>query len=261
MMVDQKKPGWWSSLPGLLAAASGFVAALTGLVAALNQLGVFARDESPRQEVTATAPVARGTGEPEEHTATPPGESAAARPPTEPPPPVSARPSVRAPALIPPAAMPERTDSPPGAAPEDSVRRDTIGRDSVGKDSVRADSAAAPQPARRVVPARTTLELVATERVCAPRDGQARFTARLARPVPIGDDTLATQGVSAVLYLRRRDGRNGIEARLDSLAIRNTRVRVRRAEVTPRPSTTGWCLPAGARLSAVLGSPVALPPR
>jgi hypothetical protein len=233
-VADEPKQPWLKSIPGVLTAATGFIAALSGLVAGLNQLGVFQREPAPA--VVGVSPMTRDNTaqdtSPRLRTS-PPGTSVvepapnAARPPSPTP--------VQRPAEPTPAGAPKPVPS-------------------------RTDSTSLPAVTR--LARGTVLELTVPARTCAPEDGQRRFTAQLASPVRADGATLLPAGTTAVLHLRRGGNPAAPRARLDSLVRPDLAVAVPTSQVQiPRGSVNGTCLRADARMSAVLGASLSLPPR
>ena len=221
-MTDTPKPPWHKSIPGVLTAATGFIAAVSGLLAGLNQLGMFRR-EPPPSTVVGISPT------PSDNTAQ--DTTAAGRGP-EPGPAVVEPPpgAVRAPS------------SPPATKP--------------------AEPPTAATPAGLRLAKGTVLELTVPARTCAPGDGQRRFTARLVSPVRTSGATVLPAGTTAVLHLRRAGDPLAPRARLDSLVRSDLAVAVPTSEVQiPRGSVNGVCLRADARMHAVLGASLSIPPR
>jgi hypothetical protein len=221
-VTDDPKPPWHKSIPGMLTAATGFIAAVSGLVAGLNQLGVFHR-EPPPPAVVGISPT------PSDNTAQ--DTTAAGRSP-EP-----------APAVVePPPGAVRAPSSPPATKP--------------------AEPATATTPPSTRLAKGTLLELTVPARTCAPQDGQRRFTARLMSPVRASGATVLPAGTTAVLHLRRGGNPAAPRARLDSLVRPDLAIAVPTSQVQiPRGSVNGVCLRADARLSAVLGASLSIPPR
>ena len=220
-MTDDPKPPWHKSIPGVLTAATGFIAAVSGLLAGLNQLGVFRR-EPPPSAVVGISPT------PSDNTAQ--DTTAAGRGPEPGPAVVEAPPgAVRAPS------------SPPATTP--------------------AEPPTATTPAGTRLAKGTVLELTVPARTCAPEDGQRRFTARLASPVRASGATVLPTGTTAVLHLRRGGNPVAPRARLDSLVRPDLAVAVPTSQVQiPHGSVNGVCLRADARMHAVLGASLSIPP-
>jgi hypothetical protein len=117
-------------------------------------------------------------------------------------------------------------------------------------------------PAAIRLPKGTVLELTVPARTCAPEDGQRRFTAQLVSPVRVGGATVLPAGTTAILHLRRAGNPSAPRARLDSLVRADLAVAVATSQVQiPRGSVNGTCLRADARMNAVLGASLSLPPR
>lgn len=122
--------------------------------------------------------------------------------------------------------------------------------------AVRAPSSAGTRLAKG-----TVLELTVPARTCAPEDGQRRFTARLASPVRASGATVLPAGTTAVLHLRRGGNPVAPRARLDSLVRPDLAVAVPTSQVQiPHGSVNGVCLRADARMHAVLGASLSIPP-
>jgi hypothetical protein len=219
-VADEQKQSRWKSLPGVLTTATGLVAALSGLVAGLNQLGVFRREPSAAQAVSA-APAPRESTH---------RDSAAAV--------IAESASTNGHAR---ASAPARPTTAPTPTPPITTAKDTAAAES------------------QRLPKGTALDLTVPSRTCAPSTGQKRFTARLAAPVKVGGATLLPAGTTAVLHLRR-DGSSGPpQVRLDSLVQKDQALSVPTSEVRlRRGAANGACLRAGARISATLGAPIPL---
>jgi hypothetical protein len=221
-VTDNPKPPWHKSIPGVLTAATGFIAAVSGLLAGLNQLGAFRR-EPPPSAVVGISPT------PSDNTAQ--DTTTAGRGP-EP-----------GPAVVEP---------PPGAVRAPSSPATTKP----------AEPPTATTPAGTRLAKGTVLELTVPARTCAPEDGQRRFTARLDSPVRASGATVLPAGTTAVLHLRRGGNPVAPRARLDSLVRPDLAVAVPTSQVQiPRGSVNGVCLRADARMHAVLGASLSIPPR
>ncbi len=115
------------------------------------------------------------------------------------------------------------------------------------------------QPSHVRLPKGTSLELVVPSRVCAPADGQRRFTARLATPVKVGAATVLPANTTAVLQVRRAGSPAAPQVRLDSLGREQNAVAVPQSRARLRPdAANGTCLRANARIIVTLDSPVVL---
>jgi hypothetical protein len=234
-VTDDPKQPWHKSIPGLLTAATGFVAAASGLVAGLNQLGVFRR-EPPPSAVVAVSPT------PSDNTTQDTFAASRGQVPSpgvvEPPPGAVTTPSpAPRPAEPAPSAAPKPAHPAPAA---DTTTGSTATRLAKG----------------------TVLQLTVPERTCAPEQGQRRFTARLTSPVRSSGAVVLPAGTTAVLHLRRAGTQAAPRARLDSLVRPGLALVIPSAQVQiPHGSVNGVCLRADARVSAVLGSGVSLPPR
>jgi hypothetical protein len=110
------------------------------------------------------------------------------------------------------------------------------------------------------LPTGTALELTVPKRICAPRDGKQRFTARLSEPVKVdGATVLRMANTTAVLHLRRGDSADGPLVGLDSLLTPDIAAAVAAAAVKIRRGTDGAaCLRATAKIRASLGAPITL---
>lgn len=233
-MAEEQKQSWWKSLPGLLTAASGFVAALSGLVAGLNQLGVFRRDQ-PAQQVVGVAPAARDSTA--QHSAAPVTGGSASSAGPAPAPPLT--PSAGAPSKAPTASSP-RPASPPASEP------------AAPRPANSADTAVA---GSQRLPKGTALELAVPSRICAPPDGQRRFTARLAAPLKLDGATVLRANTTAVLHIRRAGSAAAPQVRLDSLVEADAVIAVPPSQVRfRRDAVSGTCLRADARITVTLGA-------
>ncbi len=233
-MTDDPKQPWHKSIPGLLTAATGFIAAVSGLVAGLNQLGAFRREPPPSAVVgvnpTPSDNTSQDTSAASRRRAPEPGV-------VGPPPSAVGRPS--------PAPSPKGPEPASGAAPKPAPP------------ATPADTTTAVR-----LPRGTVLQLTVPERICAPEQGQRQFTARLASAVRSGGALVLPAGTTAVLHLRRAGTPAAPRARLDSLIRSDLPLAIPSAQVQiPRGSVSGLCLRADARVSAVLGTGVSVPPR
>ena len=230
-MTEDKKQGWWRSIPGLLTATTGLVAALSGLVAGLNQTGVF-----DRLRAVQSAPETLAAVRPE---------------------------SLAAPRTIPAeTSAPEHTSTPAQRSAPTTQARPTAEPPQPPPVSPSATSRSA------VLPSGTVLELTSREKICsADSKVGGRFTASLVAAVKAKGGGGLPAGTQAVLTIQHPPAPGFLGARLDSLVtgaiaipIRKSDVRLRREIVRGKGgSPVGACLPQGGKIRVTLRAPARLP--